>query len=237
MSRSAVKLHTPAGRKALDKMIQEAERKAQELAATKPARPGVKAGPDAKAAKPAPTGAGEIRIIGGQWRRTRLAVAQKPGLRPTPDRVRETLFNWLGQDLTNWKCIDAFSGTGALGFEAASRGAISVIMNEQDPALVQQLQRIQQKLDAKMVRVQRGDALSCLKSSSGQDLILLDPPFAQVDLFEPAVKAAMDALNVGGFIYLEAPEAWAEDRLLEMGLELHRYLKAGAVHAHLLRKQ
>lgn len=235
MSRSAIKLHTPAGRKALDKMIHEAERKAQELAATRPGRPGAKGA--AATGKPAATGAGEIRIVGGQWRRTRLAVAQKPGLRPTPDRVRETLFNWLGQDLTNWKCLDAFSGTGALGFEAASRGAVSVIMNEQDPALVQQLQRLQQKLDAKMVRVQRGDGLSCLKTATGQDLILLDPPFESVDLFEPAVKAAMAALNDGGFIYLEAPEAWSEERLLEMGLELHRYLKAGAVHAHLLRKQ
>ena len=236
MSRSAIKLHTPAGRKALDKMIHESERKAQELAASRPARPGAKATQPA-AAKPAATGAGEFRIIGGQWRRTRLAVAQKPGLRPTPDRVRETLFNWLGQDLSNWKCVDAFSGTGALGFEAASRGATSVIMNEQDAALVQQLQRLQQKLDARMVKVQRGDALSCLKTVAGQDLILLDPPFSQTELFEPALKAATAALNDGGFIYLEAPEAWAEDRLLEMGLELHRYLKAGAVHAHLLKKQ
>lgn len=236
MSRSAIKLHTPAGRKALDKMIHESERKAQELAASRPARPGAKAAQPA-AAKPAATGAGEIRIIGGQWRRTRLVVAQKPGLRPTPDRVRETLFNWLGQDLSNWKCVDAFSGTGALGFEAASRGATSVIMNEQDAALVQQLQRLQQKLDARMVKVQRGDALSCLKTVAGQDLILLDPPFSQTELFEPALNAATAALNDGGFIYLEAPEAWAEDRLLEMGLELHRYLKAGAVHAHLLKKQ
>ncbi|MDR0212681.1 MAG: 16S rRNA (guanine(966)-N(2))-methyltransferase RsmD [Comamonas sp.] len=232
MSRSAIKLHTPAGRKALDKMIHEAERKAQESAALKPGRPGAK-----PAAAGVPTGAGEIRIIGGQWRRTRLAVAQKPGLRPTPDRVRETLFNWLGQDLTNWKVLDAFSGTGALGLEAASRGATSVIMNEQDAALVQQLQRLQQKLDARMLKIQRGDALSCLKTVTGQDLVLLDPPFEQLDLFEPALKAAMDALNDGGYIYLEAPEAWSEERCLELGLELHRYLKAGAVHAHLLKKQ
>lgn len=235
MSRSAIKLHTPAGRKALDKMIHEAERKAQELAASRPGRPGAKAG-QLGGSKPAATGTGEIRIIGGQWRRTRLAVAQKPGLRPTPDRVRETLFNWLGQDLSNWKCVDAFSGTGALGFEAASRGAASVVMNEQDAALVQQLQQLQQKLDAKMVKVQRGDGLSCLKTVAGQDLVLLDPPFEQLELFEPALKAAMTALSEGGFIYLEAPEAWGEERLQEMGLELHRYLKAGAVHAHLLRK-
>lgn len=197
------------------------------------AKPGPKPAPKPAAAR----GAGEVRIIGGQWKRTRLPVAERPGLRPTPDRVRETLFNWLGQDLSNWKCVDAFSGTGALGFEAASRGATSVIMNEQDAALVQQLQRLQQKLDARMVKVQRGDALSCLKTVAGQDLILLDPPFGQTELFEPALKAAIAALNDGGFIYLEAPEAWAEERLLEMGLELHRYLKAGAVHAHLLKKQ
>ena len=65
----------------------------------------------------------EIRIIGGQWKRTKLKVADRPGLRPTPDRVRETLFNWLGQDLTGWQCLDVFAGTGALGLEAASRGA------------------------------------------------------------------------------------------------------------------
>ena len=239
MSRSAIKLHTPAGRQALDKMVHEAERLLKEqTAAAQALKPGAKAAASKASTKDLlHKGAGEIRIIGGQWRRTRLAVAQKPGLRPTPDRVRETLFNWLGQDLTNWKCIDAFSGTGALGFEAASRGAAQVIMNEQDPALVQQLQRLQQKLDAKMVKVQRGDGLSCLKSNAAQDLIFLDPPFGQAELFEPAVKAARDALNEGGFIYLEAPEAWSEEQLLEMGLELHRYLKAGAVHAHLLRKQ
>ena len=150
--------------------------------------------------------------------------------------MRETLFNWLGQDLTNWKVLDAFAGTGALGLEAASRGATSVIMNEQDAALVQQLQQLQQKLDAKMLKVQRGDALSCLKTVTAQDLVLLDPPFDLVELFEPALKAAINAVADGGYIYLEAPEAWSEERLAEMGLELHRYLKAGSVHAHLLRK-
>ena len=84
----------------------------------------------------------EVRIIGGQWKRTRLPVANVPGLRPTPDRVRETLFNWLGQDLSGWRCIDAFAGTGALGLEAASRGAIEVRLIEQDGALVAQLSLI-----------------------------------------------------------------------------------------------
>ena len=78
----------------------------------------------------------ELRIIGGQWKRSKIKVIDKPGLRPTPDRVRETLFNWLGQDLTDWRCVDAFAGTGALGFEAASRGAKSVLMLEQDAQLV-----------------------------------------------------------------------------------------------------
>src|SRR3989338_10227893 len=93
----------------------------------------------------------EIRIIGGQWKRTKLKVADKPGLRPTPDRVRETLFNWLGQDLTGWRCIDAFAGTGALGFEAASRGAAEVLLCEQDATLVAQLKALQRKLHASMV--------------------------------------------------------------------------------------
>ena len=77
-------------------------------------------------------GAGEVRIIGGEWRRTKLPVALKPGLRPTPDRVRETLFNWLGQDLSGWRCLDAFAGSGALGFEAASRGADEVLLIDGD---------------------------------------------------------------------------------------------------------
>jgi 16S rRNA (guanine966-N2)-methyltransferase len=70
----------------------------------------------------------EVRIIGGQWKRSKLPVPDKPGLRPTPDRVRETLFNWLGHDLTGWRCVDAFAGTGALGLEAGSRGAANVLL-------------------------------------------------------------------------------------------------------------
>ena len=107
--------------------------------------PSVPAKKAAPARKPA-AAPGEVRIIGGLWKRTRLPVADKPGLRPTPDRVRETLFNWLGQDLTGWRCVDAFAGTGALGFEAASRGAKTVQLIEQDAALVAQLKRLQDKL-------------------------------------------------------------------------------------------
>ena len=81
----------------------------------------------------------EVRIIGGQWKRSKLPVAEAPGLRPTPDRVRETLFNWLGQDLSGWRCLDAFAGSGALGFEAASRGADEVVLLERDRRLARSL--------------------------------------------------------------------------------------------------
>ncbi|RZJ08347.1 MAG: 16S rRNA (guanine(966)-N(2))-methyltransferase RsmD [Acidovorax sp.] len=219
-------------------------RKAQAAAAAPvPAAPaGRKAGGAARgnvpaAAAPAPKGAGEIRIIGGQWKRTRLSVAQRPGLRPTPDRVRETLFNWLGQDLAGWRCLDAFAGTGALGLEAASRGAAAVQLVESDAALVAQLHALQQRLDAAAVRVQRGDGVAALRQAvpASLDLVLIDPPFDGA-LFEPALKAAADAVKPGGFVYLEAPRAWGGEELAVFGLALHRHLKAGAVHAHLLQR-
>ena len=192
---------------------------------------------DKAAAAAAPKGAGEIRIIGGQWKRTRLPVAQRPGLRPTPDRVRETLFNWLGQDLAGWRCLDAFAGTGALGLEAASRGAASVLLVENDPALVAQLQVLQAKLQASAVRVQRGDGVSVLKQATpaSLDLVLLDPPF-DGPFFEPALQAGAQAVAAGGFIYLEAPRLWTDEELAAHGLVLYRHLKAGAVHAHLLQR-
>src|SRR5438132_8589761 len=105
----------------------------------------------------------QVRIIGGQWKRSKLPVADAPGLRPTPDRVRETLFNWLGQDLTGWRCIDAFAGSGALGFEAASRGAASVLLVERDPQLVQSLRASQQRLAAGQITVEAADALTWLR--------------------------------------------------------------------------
>ncbi|KQO16411.1 16S rRNA (guanine(966)-N(2))-methyltransferase RsmD [Acidovorax sp. Leaf76] len=182
-------------------------------------------------------GAGEIRIIGGQWKRTRLSVARHPGLRPTPDRVRETLFNWLGQDLTGWRCLDAFAGTGALGLEAASRGAAAVQLVENDAALVAQLNTQQQRLKATTVRVTRGDGLSALQQAGpgSLDLILLDPPFGS-DIFGKALQAAARAVAADGHIYLEAPRVWVDEELADWGLVVHRHLKAGAVHAHLLRR-
>jgi 16S rRNA (guanine966-N2)-methyltransferase len=190
--------------------------------------------------KPATAGSAAhvVRIIGGQWKRTRLAVADKPGLRPTPDRVRETLFNWLGQDLSGWRCVDVFAGTGALGLEAASRGASDVLLIERDPQLVAQLQQTQAKLQATAVRVERGDGVTALRRlpAAGSDLIFLDPPFDAVTLFAPALRAAAEAVKPGGFVYLEAPRAWDADALGGIALTLHRHLKAGAVHAHLLAR-
>ena len=179
----------------------------------------------------------EIRIIGGQWRRTRLKVIDKPGLRPTPDRVRETLFNWLGQDLSGWRCVDAFSGTGVLGLEAASRGAAQVLMVEQDAVLVRDLQNNVARLKASTVSVQRGDAVSALGRlpAASVDLVFLDPPF-DGPWFDPALKAASRAVPVGGWIYLEAPVAWPAEALAVLGLHCERHLKAGAVHAHLLQR-
>lgn len=180
----------------------------------------------------------EVRIIGGQWKRTRLPVADRPGLRPTPDRVRETLFNWLGQDLAGWRCVDAFAGTGALGLEAASRGACDVLLVEADAVLAERLRATVARLGASgVVRVQRGNGPAVLAglAPGSVDLVFLDPPFG-AGLFEPALRAAVPALAAGGWIYLEAPEAWDDARLAPLALAVHRHLRAGAVHGHLLRQ-
>ena len=179
----------------------------------------------------------EVRIIGGQWKRTRLAVRDKPGLRPTPDRVRETLFNWLGQDLSGWRCLDAFAGTGALGFEAASRGAAQVVLVEQDPELVELLRATKTRLQADAVEVRRANGLSMLASAApgSLDAIFLDPPF-DAGVWDKALRAAAAAVTPEGFIYLEAPAEWKDGQLAPFGLARVRRLKAGAVHAHLLRR-
>lgn len=178
----------------------------------------------------------EVRIIGGQWKRTKLPVPDKPALRPTPDRVRETLFNWLGQDLTGWRCVDAFAGTGALGLEAASRGAADVLLVEQDAELVGLLRAVQARLGASAVKVERANGLSVLArlAPGSIDLVFLDPPF-DADLFDKALAAAAPVLNAQGLVYLEAPTAWDDGGLAPYGLTVVRHLKAGAVHAHLLR--
>jgi 16S rRNA (guanine(966)-N(2))-methyltransferase RsmD len=176
----------------------------------------------------------EVRLIGGQWKRSKLPVADLPGLRPTPDRVRETLFNWLGQDLTGWRCLDAFAGSGALGFEAASRGAAEVVLLERDADLARSLKATQQRLNASAVRVECADALSWLSRYEPQrfDLVFLDPPY-DAGLLAPALAQAARLLVDGGFVYLEAGSALGEPAA---GFELHRQGRAGAVHHGLWRR-
>lgn len=193
--------------------------------------------PATRAATSAPH---EVRIIGGQWKRTKLPVADRPGLRPTPSRVRETLFNWLGQDLSGWRCFDAFAGTGALGLEAASRGATEVVLVEQDSALLANLSRITTQLKATGVRVERGDGVAALRQRTGQgwDVVFLDPPFGDGEnevLYTGALTAARQAVGEDGLIYLEAPRPWGGDELAQLGLQVDRQGKAGAVAFHLLR--
>jgi 16S rRNA (guanine(966)-N(2))-methyltransferase RsmD len=151
--------------------------------------------------------------------------------------VRETLFNWLGQDLTDWRCVDAFAGTGALGFEAASRGAQSVLMLEQDALLVSLLSQTRERLKAQTVQVQKGDAMMALQrlAPSSLDVVFLDPPF-EGSHFENALKAAAKAVVPGGWVYLEAPIHWTEEAIQACGLQAQKHMKAGAVHAHLLQR-
>ena len=182
----------------------------------------------------------EVRIIGGQWKRTKLAVPTREGLRPTPVRVRETLFNWLGQDLTGLRCVDAFAGTGALGLEAASRGASEVVLVEQEGDLVRGLSIITTKLKASGIRVERGDGVTALRQRNGQgwDLVFLDPPFGEDGnpaLVQAALQAAAQAIHAEGEIYLEAPMVWTDEMLAPMGLRVQRQGKAGVVAFHLLR--
>ena len=129
---------------------------------------------------------GEIRIIAGEYRGRRIKVASRPGLRPTPDRVRETLFNWLGQWLDGLSCLDLFAGSGALGFEAASRGAARVVMVESDRAALAALEAARGKIGARAVELVRGDANEYLaRARESFDVVFLDPPFRQNAL--PAV--------------------------------------------------
>ena len=171
-----------------------------------------------------------MRIVGGKLRSRRLRVPARPGLRPTPDRVRETLFNWLGQALPGLACLDLFAGSGALGFEAASRGAARVVMVERDRVALAALEKTRAELGVAEVEIVAGDADAYLARTRERfDVVFLDPPFRQ-----NAVPPLLDRLKAGlgrgarGSIESDSPvepEGW---QVLRRG-------KAGQVSYQLLQ--
>ena len=174
-----------------------------------------------------------VRIIGGQYRRRLLDFPSSMGLRPTPDRVRETLFNWLGQDLPGWSCLDLFAGSGALGFEAASREAGHVIMIERDAQAITALEKNRTALGAARIDILRADALAWLKNNRETfDLIFVDPPFDS-GLAEPVLAELATHLKPGGHAYVEQGTAV----IAPPGLIIHRSGRAGRSHFALLIKE
>lgn len=174
---------------------------------------------------------GKVRIIGGKWRSREIVFADDPYLRPTPDRVRETVFNWLGQDLTGKRCLDLFAGSGAMGFEAASRGAAHVVMVELNKSIMRGLQANREKLGAMQVELVKMNALAFIASDSSQyDVIFLDPPF-QFGLLPDLITLLPSRITETGFVYVESG-----DRL---GFDEHwlvwRSGQAGKVYYQLLK--
>lgn len=173
----------------------------------------------------------KVRIIGGSLRRRHIVFPSIEGLRPTPDRVRETLFNWLGQELDGQDCLDLFAGSGALGFEAASRGARRVVMVELNRVAVESLRTNQRQLAVQSIEIRQTDAQLYLSGTSDIfDLILLDPPF-HLNLLPKLLPQVRSKLKPDGFLYIESgtlPDL-TEWQVIRQG-------KAGVVH-HLLLKQ
>ena len=149
---------------------------------------------------------GSVRIIGGRLRGSKLPVADRPGLRPTSDRVRETLFNWLQPVLPGARVLDLFAGSGALGFEAASRGAASVVLVESDAALAATLREQATRLRVDTVQVRHADAVAWLRQEADGtfDVAFLDPPF-DAGLWESAAVALAPRLAPGAWVYVESP--------------------------------
>lgn len=176
-----------------------------------------------------------LRIIGGQWKRRYLPFLAIDGLRPTPDRVRETLFNWLQFDIRGWHCLDAFAGSGALGVEALSRGAASCLFLERHPAQARFLQEQLQTLEAVEARVRCADSLQLLASLEATpfDLVFLDPPYA-LNLWAPACALLLQhkLLHADSLVYMEADKPWSA-----LGLPAHwiclKETRAGSVYGFL----
>ena len=179
---------------------------------------------------------GVVRIIGGTWRGSKLAVPARPGLRPTPDRVRETLFNWLAPVIAGARCLDLFAGTGALGLEAASRGAGEVVLVERDRDALAALHGHVERLRAGQVRIVAGDALDLLRTPpmQGFNLVFLDPPYDS-GLLAPALAALRAGawLAPGALVYCE----WPQDRPPPLAQPAWRAGRAGSVQFALYRAQ
>ena len=169
---------------------------------------------------------GFVRIIGGEWRRRRIALPRDVELRPTPDRVRETLFNWLAPVLPGADCLDLFAGTGALGFEALSRGAASAVLVEREPRTVAALERVREELGA-AAEIVCADAADYLARGARRrfDIVFVDPPFAEPA--GPVLTGLLPLLKPGARVYLEraAESPWPEIA----GLDWVRRSRAGAV--------
>lgn len=188
----------------------------------------------------------QVRIIGGGWKRTLLPVVDALGLRPTPDRVRETVFNWINHQLGgDWDAatvLDLYAGSGALGFEAASRGAAAVTMVDSHGPAVRQLEANRDKLEAGNITILRADALVLARDLATRglrfDVIFLDPPYQQ-ELLSKTLPLCAALLKEGGMVYAEAeaplaPEAIDAPEWLA-GWEVVRADKAGMVYYHLLK--
>lgn len=186
------------------------------------------------------TRAGSVRIIGGQWRRTPLVVPDIDGLRPTGDRVRETLFNWIRHffvDLEDRAVLDLFAGSGALGFEAASQGARRVVMFEKSSQAIAALKASQKKLKADMIEIRSGDALLLTERlQENFDLIFLDPPFS-LNMHEKVLSRALRVLKADGMIYMESPKEMDIVFLESLGLEIIRESMTGNVAYRLLARK
>ncbi len=173
----------------------------------------------------------QVRIGGGQWRSRLLKFPDVAGLRPTPDRVRQTVFNWLGQELNGLTCLDLFAGTGVMGFETLSRGAKQVVMIEKSAVVCQALQQNKSLLKANAAQIIQTDAaLFLAKNQQKFDVIFCDPPYQQqwLDKILPKLN---QHLSANGLVYVEAEYALA---MIE-GFEIIKYGKAGSVYYHLLK--
>jgi 16S rRNA (guanine966-N2)-methyltransferase len=181
----------------------------------------------------------QVRIIAGQWRGRKLSFPDAHGLRPTPDRIRETLFNWLAPRIPGACCLDLFAGSGALGFEAASRGAARVVMVDHNPDIVRALRLNQQLLCADVIEILEQEAGNYLSGRSGQfDLVFLDPPFKAPALLAKSMQMLTDSgsLKEGATIYLEIP-AKAPEPLIPKCWAVEKQKKAGQVAYRLYRKK